>query len=87
MQKQIAMDLETANQIQYVCLSDSALADISKRVLLVSSKQLAKILGKKDDSTLRASRSNKTGFPSYKDSQGGVYYNLIEVFNILGIKL
>ena len=87
MQKQNAMELETAKQIQYVCLSDNALADISKRVLLVSSKQLAKILGKKDDSTLRAARSNKTGFRFYKDHQGNVYYNLIEVFNILGIKL
>ena len=68
-------------------MSDEAIASISDRVSLVSSKQLAKILGKKNDNSLRAARSNKTGFKTYKDKQGNVYYNLIEVFNELGITL
>ena len=81
------MDLNFANNLKDKCLSDEAIASLSDRVLLVSSVQLAKILGKKNDNSLRASRSNGTGFNSYKDKQGNVYYNLIEVFNQLGIKL
>ena len=81
------MDLNFANNLKDKCLSDEAIASISDRVLLVSSVQLAKILGKKNDNSLRASRSNGTGFKSYKDKQGNVYYNLIKVFNELGIKL
>jgi|TARA_R110002126_G_scaffold100588_2_gene232206 hypothetical protein len=81
------MDLNTANNLKDKCLSDEAIASLSDRVLLVSSVQLAKILGKKNDNSLRASRSNGTGFKSYKDKQGNVYYNLIKVFNELGIKL
>tara|TARA_R110000751_G_scaffold5739_2_gene25749 strand:+ start:120 stop:365 length:246 start_codon:yes stop_codon:yes gene_type:complete len=81
------MDLNFANNLKDKCLSDEAIASLSDRVLLVSSVQLAKILGKKNDNSLRASRSNKTGFKSYKDKQGNVYYNLIKVFNELGIKL
>ena len=50
-------------------------------------KELAKIIGKKNDSSLRASRSQGTGFKFYKDKQGNIYYNLIEVFKELGIKL
>ena len=46
-----------------------------------------KILGKKNDSSLRSARSHKTGFKYYTDKQGNIYYNLIEVFNELGIKL
>ena len=81
------MNLERARKLKDRCLSDAALADISTRALLVSSQQLAKILGKKDDTSLRCSRSNKTGFRFYKDKQGNIYYNLIEVFGELGIKL
>ena len=81
------MDLNFANNLKNKCLSDEAIASLSDRVLLVSSVQLAKILGKKNDNSLRASRSNGTGFKSYKDKQGNVYYNLIKVFNELGIKL
>ena len=81
------MDLNFANNLKDKCLSDEAIASLSDRVLLVSSVQLAKILGKKNDNSLRASRSNKTGFKSYKDKQGNVYYNLIKVLNELGIKL
>ena len=81
------MNLELAHNLKSICLSDAAIASISERVLLVSSKQLAKILGKPNDNSLRASRSNGTGFKFYKDKQGNVYYNLIEVFKELGIKL
>tara|TARA_Y100000031_G_C8028348_1_gene295943 strand:- start:144 stop:389 length:246 start_codon:yes stop_codon:yes gene_type:complete len=81
------MNLNIAQDLKNICLSDEAISSISDKVLLVSSVQLAKILGKKNDNSLRASRSNGTGFNSYKDKQGNVYYNLIEVFNQLGIKL
>ena len=81
------MNLNIARKLKDQCLSDKAIASLSDKVLLVSSVQLAKILGKKNDNSLRASRSNKTGFKSYKDKQGNVYYNLIKVLNELGIKL
>jgi len=81
------MNLNIARDLKEQCLSDKAIASLSDKVLLVSSKQLAKILGKKNDNSLRASRSNGTGFKSHKDKQGCIYYNLIEVFNKLGIKL
>ena len=81
------MNLNIARKLKDQCLSDEAIASLSDKVLLVSSVQLAKILGKKNDNSLRASRSNGTGFKSYKDKQGNVYYNLIKVFNELGIKL
>ena len=81
------MNLNIARKLKDKCLSDEAIASLSDRVLLVSSVQLAKILGKKNDNSLRASRSNGTGFKSYKDKQGNVYYNLIKVLNELGIKL
>ena len=77
------------------CIAIGKITDASEKndyksldkVLLISSKQLSKILGKKNDNSLRAARSNGTGFKSYKDKQGNIYYNLIEVFNELGIKL
>ena len=81
------MNLNIARDLKQQCLSDEAIASLSDRVLLVSSKQLAKILGKKNDNSLRAARSNGTGFKSYTDKRGCVYYNLIKVFNELGIKL
>ena len=81
------MNLNYAQDLKQLCLSDEAIASVSDKVLLISSKQLSKILGKKNDNSLRAARSNGTGFKSYKDKQGHVYYNLIEVLNELGIKL
>ena len=81
------MNLNYAKDLKQVCLSDVAIASISDKVLLVSSQQLAKILGKKNDNSLRASRSQGTGFKFHKDKQGNVYYNLIDVFKELGIKL
>ena len=81
------MNIQIAQDLKSKCLSDAALASIADRVLLVSSKQLAKILGKKNDSSLRSQRSNKTGFKFYTDKKGNVYYNLIEVFEELGVSL
>jgi len=81
------MNLNIAQELKNICVSDVALAAISEKFLFVSSKQLAKILGKKNDSSLRAARANGTGFRFYKDKLGNVYYNLIEVLNELGVKL
>ena len=81
------MNIQLAYNLKSKCLSDAAIASIADRVLLVSSKQLAKILGKKNDSSLRSQRSNKTGYKFYTDKKGNVYYNLIEVFEELGISL
>tara|TARA_R100000479_G_scaffold140199_1_gene76148 strand:- start:42 stop:290 length:249 start_codon:yes stop_codon:yes gene_type:complete len=81
------LNINIATELKSKCLDDAALASISDRVLLVSSKQLAKVLGKKNDNSLRAARSNKTGFKYYTDKQGNIYYNLIEILNELGVKL
>jgi len=81
------MNINIAADLKKVCTSDEALSSISDKVLLVSSKQLSKILGKKNDNSLRSARSNRTGFKYYSDKQGNIYYNLIEVFKELGIKL
>jgi len=68
-------------------IKDEVLEEITQQVQLISSKQLAKIFTKKNDNSLRAARSNGTGFKFYTDKRGCVYYNLIKVFNELGIKL
>ena len=81
------MNLKIAKDLKEQCLSDEAIASLSDKVLLVSSVQLAKILGKKNDNGLRASRSVGSGFKAHKDKQGNVYYNLIAIFNELGIKI
>ena len=49
------MNLNIARDLKTICMSDEAIASISDRVLLVSSKQLAKILGKKNDNSLGTS--------------------------------
>jgi len=81
------LNLQKAKDIKQVCISDAALKEIAEKVILVSSKQLAKILGKKNDSTLRSARVLNYGFKFYKDPDGNIYYNLIEVFNKIGIKI
>ena len=81
------MKINIAQDLKEQCLSDEAIASLSDKVLLVSSVQLAKILGKKNDNGLRASRSVGSGFKAHKDKQGNVYYNLIAIFNELGIKI
>ena len=68
-------------------ISDEGLKEIIKSVQLVSSLQLAKILSKRNDNSLRVSRSKGTGFNYYKDPNGVVYYNLPEVLKQMRIKL
>ena len=81
------MNIKIAASLKSACASDEALAGIAEKVILVSSKQLSKILGKRNDSSLRAARSHNTGFKYYTDKQGNIYYNLIEVFKELGVKI
>jgi len=80
------MNLNIARDLKQQCLSDEAIASISDRVLLVSSKQLAKIFTKKNDNSFRAARSNGHGFKYYKDPDGNVFYNLPEILKTLGVK-
>ena len=68
-------------------ISDEALKNILPNLQLVSSKQLAKILTKRNDNGLRAARSAGTGFNWYKDKVGNVYYNLPEVMKEIGVGL
>ena len=68
-------------------ISDEALEKILPKLQLVSSKQLAKILTKRNDNSLRAQRCQNTGFSWYKDNLGNVYYNLPEVMEEIGVGL
>jgi|MDTC01.3.fsa_nt_gb hypothetical protein len=49
-------------------ITDEALKKILPKLQLVSSKQLATILSKKNDNSLRAQRCMNIGFTWYKDS-------------------
>ena len=71
-------EYKNCSNLKQNCVSDLALAGIAEKVILVSSKQLSKILGKRNDNSLRAARSNKTGFKYYTDKGGNVYYNLMK---------
>lgn len=68
-------------------ISDEALKNILPNLQLVSSKQLAKILTKRNDNGLRSARSAGTGFNWYKDKFGNVYYNLPEIMKEIGVGL
>ena len=81
------MNIKIAANLKQNCVSDLALPGIAEKVILVSSKQLSKILGKKNDNSLRAASSIGTGFKYYTDKQGNVYYNLMEIFKELGIEI
>jgi len=78
------LDLDSAKQ--YV-LDDSQLKNLLPKLCLVSSKQLARILNKKNDRSLRSLRRQEEGFPFYKDNSGNVYYNLPEVMKELQLTL
>ena len=65
-------------------LSDIAIKNLLTKLQLVSSKQLAVILSKKNDASLRVARSENRGFPWYKHD-GAVYYNLPEVMREIGV--
>ena len=54
------LDLDSAKQ--YV-LDDTQLKNLLPKLCLVSSKQLARILNKKNDRSLRSLRSQEEGFP------------------------
>ena len=68
-----------------VQISDEALENLLPKLQLVSSKQLSKILTKKNDDALRVARSENRGFSWYKDKFGNVYYNLPEVMKDVGV--
>ena len=77
--KKTNVDLKTQQ------LSDEAVKNILPKLQLVSSKQLALILSKKNDDCLRVARCENRGFSWYKDKDGNVYYNLPEVMREIGI--
>ena len=59
-------------------LDDAAVNKLLEDFQMVSSKQLAKILSKPNDNSLRVARCENRGFSWYKHD-GTVYYNLPEV--------
>ena len=59
-------------------LNDEAVNELLKDFQMVSSKQLALILSKQNDNSLRVARCENRGFTWYKHD-GTVYYNLPEV--------
>ena len=59
-------------------LNDEAVNKLLQDFQMVSSKQLAKILSKPNDNSLRVARCENRGFSWYKH-EGTVYYNLPEV--------
>ena len=63
----------------------AAVKNILSDFHLVSSRQLALILSKKNDDCLRVARCENRGFTWYKDKDGNVYYNLPEVMREIGI--
>ena len=59
-------------------LDDAAVNKLLESFQMVSSKQLAQILSKPNDNSLRVARCENRGFSWYKHD-GTVYYNLPEV--------
>ena len=59
-------------------LNDEAVNKLLEGFQMVSSKQLAQILSKPNDNSLRVARCENRGFSWYKH-EGTVYYNLPEV--------
>ena len=59
-------------------LNDEAVNKLLEDFQMVSSKQLAQILSKPNDNSLRVARCENRGFTWYKHD-GAVYYNLPEV--------
>ena len=59
-------------------LNDEAVNKLLEDFQMVSSKQLAQILSKPNDNSLRVARCENRGFSWYKH-EGTVYYNLPEV--------
>ena len=61
-------------------LDDAAVNKLLENFQMVSSKQLALILSKPNDNSLRVARCENRGFTWYKHD-GSVYYNLPEVMH------
>jgi len=67
-------------------LDDAAVKKLMESFQMVSSKQLAKILSKPNDNSLRVARAENRGFTWYKHD-GSVYYNLPEVLREIKVGL
>ena len=67
-------------------LDDAAVNKLLENFQMVSSKQLALILSKPNDDSLRVARCENRGFTWYKHD-GSVYYNLPEVMRELKVGL
>ena len=67
-------------------LDDAAVKKLMESFQMVSSKQLAKILSKPNDNSLRVARCENRGFTWYKHD-GSVYYNLPEVMREIKVGL
>ena len=67
-------------------LNDEAVNRLLEDFQMVSSKQLAKILSKDNDNSLRVARCENRGFTWYKHD-GSVYYNLPEVMREIKVGL
>ena len=67
-------------------LDDKAVNKLLENFQMVSSKQLALILSKPNDDSLRVARCENRGFTWYKHD-GSVYYNLPEVMRELKVGL
>ena len=65
-------------------LDDKAVNKLLENFQMVSSKQLALILSKPNDDSLRVARCENRGFTWYKHN-GSVYYNLPEVMRELKV--
>ena len=65
-------------------LDDKAVNKLLENFQMVSSKQLALILSKPNDDSLRVARCENRGFTWYK-YDGSVYYNLPEVMRELKV--
>ena len=67
-------------------LDDEALKELLESFQMISSKQLATILSKQNDNSLRVARCENRGFTWYK-FDGTVYYNLPEVMREIKVGL
>ena len=65
-------------------LNDEAVNKLLEEFQMISSKQLATILSKQNDNSLRVARCENRGFTWYKHD-GSVYYNLPEVMRELKV--
>ena len=65
-------------------LDDAAVNKLLENFQMVSSKQLAQILSKPNDDSLRVARCENRGFSWYKHD-GSVYYNLPEVMRAIKV--